>query len=171
MKKVVRAFVLISAVFALPAFAMQPGRAVAAAEACANSIFTSVLESLKAKTSVPLRLPRIVADDYDAALYTEVGWASRTRYTVKIGQNCERSYCAFGTVSGMKISAQTARPKGSAVNLSGGITGYLTDGSKKSKDSIITWDEGEYRYAITLYAAEPVDIIKVANSALSCESQ
>ena len=52
--------------------------------------------------------------------------------------------------------------------LGGGVRGYLTDGSETLKDSIVTWDEGQYRYAIAIYAAEPAAIIKVANSALSC---
>jgi hypothetical protein len=171
MKTVVRSLALISAIIMLSVFAWPLSRPVPATDACTNHIFAPVLESLKAKTSVPLRLPLVVADEYDAALYAEVGWASPARYVIKIGQNCERSYCPFGTVSGMKVSEQTVRPKGSVVKLSGGLTGYLTDGSRKSKDSVITWDEGEYRYAITLYAAEPVNIVKVANSALSCNNQ
>jgi hypothetical protein len=171
MKTVVQLLVLIPALVVLSVFAKPLGRPVAADDACTNSIFTPVLESLRTKTSVPLRLPLVVADEYDAALYAEVGWASPARYVIKIGQNCERSYCPFGTVSGMKVSEQTAQPKGNVVKLSGGITGYLTDGSKRSKDTVITWDEGQYRYAITLYAAEPAAIIKVANSALSCDNR
>jgi hypothetical protein len=60
------------------------------------------------------------------------------------------------------------RPRGEAVELVGGIRGYLTDGSENLRDSIVTWDEGQYRYVIAIYAAEPAAIIKVANSALSC---
>ena len=126
MKTVVRSLVLVLALVILSVLAGLGAGPVAAADACPNSIFASVLESLKAKTSVPLRLPLVVADDYDAALYTEIGWASSARYVVKIGQNCERSYCPFGTVSGMNEkglsvtinAAKTAIPKGSATPVS-----------------------------------------------------
>jgi hypothetical protein len=144
------------------------GPVVAETDTCANSIFRPALASLRAGTLVPLRLPLLVGGTYDEALYAEVGRVSRTRYTVRIGQNCERSYCPYGTVSGAKIPRRTPRPRGKAVELVGGVTGYVTDGSENLKDSIVTWDEGQYRYAIAIYAAEPAAIIKVANSALSC---
>ena len=83
----------------------------------------------------------------------------------------ERSYCPYGTVSGAKIQERTGHPAGKAVELAGGVTGYLADGSKTSKNSTITWDEGAYRYSIAIYAAEPAAIIKVANSALSCDNR
>jgi hypothetical protein len=63
------------------------------------------------------------------------------------------------------------RPHGRAVELSGAITGYLTDGSRKLKDSTITWDQGAYRYSISVYAKEPEAMIRIANSALTCNGQ
>jgi hypothetical protein len=78
---------------------------------------------------------------------------------------------AYGSVSGMKISDQTSRPRGKVVELAGGVTGYLADGSKTSKNSTITWDEGQYRYSIAIYAAEPEALVKVVNSALSCDNR
>ena len=168
-RKAVRALMLLSALMLL-FFAPPSGSSMAATDTCTNPIFAPVLTSLRAGTSIPLRLPAVVADEYDAALYAEVGWIGRTRYMVRIGQHCERSYCPYGTVSGIKITEQTSRPRGKVIELSGGVTGYLTDGSKATKNSTITWDEGQYRYSIAIYAAEPSAIIKVANSALSCDN-
>ena len=167
----IRSLFLISVVVMLSIFFAPSSRSVAATETCANPIFTPVLASLRAGTRVPLRLPLVVGDAYDAALYARIGRVSRTRYFVRIGQNCERSYCPYGTVSGTKLSRRAPRPQGNAVELAGGVTGHLTDGSKTSKDSIITWDQGQYRYAIAIYAARPEALIKVANSALSCDNQ
>ncbi len=152
-------------------FAGPTSRSVAATDECINPIFTPVLASLRARTGVPLRLPLVVGDAYDAALYTKIGSVSRTRYVIHIGQNCERSYCPYGTVSGTKLSKRTLRPQGKVVELAGGVTGHLTDGSKTLKDSIITWNQGQYRYAIAIYAAPPEAMIKVANSALSCDNR
>ena len=147
------------------------GPVTATADTCANSIFSPALAALRAGTRIPLRLPLVVGGAYDEALYAQVGWVSRTRYLVRIGQNCERSYCPYGTVSGAKISRRTPRLRGEVVELVGGVRGYLTDGSAKLKDSIVMWDEGQYRYAIAIYAAEPAAIVKVANSALSCDNK
>jgi hypothetical protein len=170
-KTMVRSVVLIPAILMMSLLVGPPGRPVAATGTCANSIFGPTLASLRAGTQIPLRLPLVVGGAYDEALYAEVGWVSRTRYMVRIGQNCERSYCPYGTVSGAKISKRTPRPRGQAVELIGGVRGYLTDGSENLRDSIVTWDEGQYRYAVAIYAAEPAAIIKVANSALSCVNQ
>jgi len=171
MKTSARLLMLITGVVILSVFAGPATGSLAAPEACTNPIFASLLESLKSKTSVPLRLPLVVGGDYDAALYADVGWVGNARYVVRIGQQCERSYCPYGTVSGAKISERAGRPAGKAVELSGGVTGYLADGSKTSKNSTITWDEEQYRYSITIYAAEPSALVKVANSALSCDNR
>ncbi|HEX8843718.1 MAG TPA: hypothetical protein VF791_03690 [Pyrinomonadaceae bacterium] len=168
-KPLVRSLLLIPAVVMLSVFLYPSGSSAAANENCANPIFAPVLEPLRAKTTVPLRLPHVVGGDYDAVLYTEVEWVGRTRYVVRIGQQCERSYCPYGTVSGAVRSGRESRPRGKAVELVGGIMGYITDGSKSLKDSTITWDQGEYRYTITIYAAEPAALIRVANSALECD--
>jgi len=170
MKIVARLLMLISTVVMLVS-ASPSSRSRAVNDDCVNSIFAPVLESLKAKTSVPLRLPLVVGGEYDAALYTDLGWVGSTRYVVRIGQNCERSYCPYGTVSGAKISGRAGRPSGKVIELAGGVKGYFVDGSKSSKNSIITWDEGQYRYAITLSAADEAAISKVANSALSCDKR
>ena len=170
-KSMVRSLLLIPTMVTLSICVGSSGRLMAATDTCINPVFTPVLASLRSRTSVPLRLPLVMGDASDAALYARVGGVSRTRYVIRIGQNCERSYCRYGIVSGTKIFKQTGRPRGSVVELSGGITGYVTDGSKILKNSIITWDEGQYRYAIAIYAAEPAAIIKVANSALSCDKR
>lgn len=163
-----RSLVLISAMIIISSFVGPSSESVLATDTCTNQIFAPLLASLQAKSGVPLRLPLIVGGAYDAALYAEIDRVSRTRYVVRIGQNCERGYCPYGTVSGTKISSKAGRPNGNVVELAGGLTGYVTDGSKTLKNSILTWDQGQYRYAVTIYAAEQAAIIKVANSALSC---
>jgi hypothetical protein len=166
-----QSLVLIPGVVMLTIFTGGASRSVAATDACTNPIFAPVLASLRAGTRVPLRLPHVVGDASDAALYAQIGWVSRTSYVISIGQNCERSYCPYGTVSGKKLSKRTHLPRGKVVELAAGIKGHLTDGSKTLKNSIITWDQGQYRYAIAIYAAAPEAMIKVANSALSCDNQ
>lgn len=148
-----------------------PSPAPAGRALCANPIFSPVMMRLQSTTRIPLRLPAVVGDDYDAALYARVGSVSRNHYLVRIGQNCERSYCPYGTVSGTRLSSSKRRPRGRHVELSGGITGYLADGSRRLKDSTISWDRGKYRYSISVYAKEPEAMIRIANSALSCDSQ
>jgi len=167
----IRSLLLITAVIMLSLIAGPSGVSVAATNSCASPIFSPVLASLRAGTSVPLRLPLVVGDASEAALYAEVSGVSRTRYAVRIGQYCERSYCPYGRVSGTKLNRRTLRPRGRVVELTGGVAAYLIDGSKTLKDSTITWDQGQYRYEIAIYAAEPAVLIKAANSALSCDAQ
>jgi hypothetical protein len=170
-RRVSRALTLIPALFMLALCAAPAFSSMAATETCANPIFGPVLASLQAGTNVPLRLPSVVGGEYDATLYADVSWIGSTRYVVRIGQHCERSYCPYGAVSGMKITEQASRPRGKVVELAGGVKGYLTDGSKALNNSTITWDEGQYRYSIAIYAAEPEALIKVVNSALSCDNR
>ncbi|HUQ32405.1 MAG TPA: hypothetical protein VM095_09805 [Pyrinomonadaceae bacterium] len=158
----------IAVVIVLSVFGVTSGGSIAATDTCAGSVFQPVLASLRAGTSVPLRLPLVMGDTPGAALYAEITGVSRTRYAVRIGQYCERSYCPYGRVSGTRISGRTRRPRGRVVELTNGVAAYLIDGSKKLKDSIITWEQGQYRYEIALYAAEPAVLIEAANSALSC---
>lgn len=141
---------------------------VSATDTCTNAVFMPVFTALQAKTQVPLRLPSVLAGEYDVALYSKVHAVGPTHYLVRIGQNCERSYCPYGAVSGRKISTRTNRPRGGVVELAGGVRGYFIDGSKRLTDSTITWDEGEYRYTISIYAAEPTALINIANSARAC---
>jgi hypothetical protein len=170
-KRRVRSVLLIFIVILLSAFGGTSSGSVAAIDTCASPVFQPVLASLRAGTSVPLRLPLVVGDASDAALYAEVVGVSRTRYMVRLGQYCERSYCPYGRVSGMKISGRTLRPRGRFVELTSGVAAYLRDGSKTLKDSTITWEQGQYRYEIALYAAKPAVLIEAANSALSCENR
>jgi hypothetical protein len=167
----IRALLLILVVIVWSVFAVTASVSVAATDTCAGSVFGPVLASLRAGTSVPLRLPLVVGDAPDEALYAEVIGVSPTRYAVRIGQYCERSYCPYGRVSGTKINRRTLRPRGRAVELTGGVAAYLIDGSKTLKDSTVTWAQGQYRYEIAIYAAEPAVLIKAANSALSCDSR
>jgi hypothetical protein len=168
-KRRVLSLLLISIVIVLSVLVSPSGSSFAAKDSCASPLFSSVLASLQAGTSVPLRLPLVVGDASEEALYAEVVGVSRTRYAVRIGQYCERSYCPYGRVSGTKISGRTLHPRGRVVELTGGITAYLIDGTKTLKDSKITWEQGQYRYEISIYAAKPAILIKVANSALSCD--
>jgi hypothetical protein len=170
-KTMTRSLLLVTALALLSLFVWPSPTSATATDTCANPIFAPVLASLRTRTRVLLRLPVVVADAYDAALYTEIGSVSRTRYVIRIGQNCERSYCPYGTVSGTRISGLRGRPRGKVVELAGGVKGYITDGSKTLKDSVITWEQGQYRYAIAIYAAEPAVMIKIADSALSCDDR
>jgi hypothetical protein len=170
-KTMIRSLALIPVVVMLSVFAAPSSGSVAASDTCPNPIFAPVLASLRAGTRAPLRLPLLLGDADDAALYARIGRISPTRYLIHIGQNCERSYCPYGTVSGTKLFKRRLCPRGKVVEFIGGVTGYLTDGSKILKNSVITWDQGWYRYAIAIYAAEPEVMTKVANSALSCASR
>jgi hypothetical protein len=170
-KRMIRPLLLIPALIIVSIFGGPSGRAAMDSNTCTNPVFAPVLTSLRAGTSVPLRLPFVVGEAYDAALYAEVVEVSRTRYVVRIGQHCERSYCPYGIVSGMKISRRTPRPSGRIVELNGGISARIIDGSKTLKNSTIAWQQGQYRYEVSIYAAEPDGLIKVANSALSCDAQ
>ena len=109
--------------------------------------------------------------DYDAALYASSDRVSRDRYLIRIGQNCERSYCPYGIISGTRISKRTRPLRGKVVELAGGIKGRLIDGSVNLKNSTIAWNQGRYRYVISIYARKPADMLKIANSALSCDGQ
>jgi hypothetical protein len=170
-KTTVRVLLLIPALIMVLIFCGPSVRGAAITDTCINPIFASVLTMLRAGTSVKLRLPAVVGEAYDAALYAEVASVNRTRYVVRIGQHCERGYCPYGVVSGMKISGRRPRPHGSVVELTGGINARIIDGSKRLKNSKITWEQGRYRYEISIYAAEPAVLIKIANSALSCDDQ
>src|SRR5437879_2020849 len=93
------------------------------------SPFIPILPSLKAKTKVPLRLPDYLATESEShSLYAIIEYASPSAYELQLAftQDCSGgNVCHYGMVSGFRIKAREANPKGKSVLLWNGIKGYF----------------------------------------------
>jgi hypothetical protein len=66
------------------------------------------------------------------------------------------------------LAPGSKRPNGKPVKLERGITGYFIDAKcdRVCNDSTLTWQQGGYRYTVSIKAADVDTLRKVANSAI-----
>jgi hypothetical protein len=137
------------------------------------SVFAPILQSLQAKTKVPLRLPGYLATENEThALYAIVESASVLGYEIQLAfsEDCSGgNVCHYGIVSGRAIGTKVNRPKGEKVPLANGLTGYFVDATcgATCSDSTLTWDQGGFRYTVGLKAEKLDTVKKVAESAIA----
>lgn len=136
------------------------------------SVFAPILQSLQAKTKVPLRLPGSLATENEThAFYAIVESASASAYEIQLAfsEDCSGgNVCHYGIVSGQAIGVKGNRPKGETVSLANGLTGYFINATCGAvcSDSTLTWDQDGYRYTVGL-KAEKLTMKRVADSAIS----
>jgi hypothetical protein len=139
-----------------------------------SAVFDPVLRELRGKTRVPLKLPTYLGGEQteEWPLYAIVEEATPTRYFLQIAFSPDCSggtACRWGGATGERIGSQTERPTGKPIKLSNRITGYFVDSTcgANCSDSVLTWDQGGYRYTVESKAASSDFLKKVANSAIA----
>jgi len=143
-----------------------------------TTVFAEAKTILRAKTSVPPRLPNCVsglnsADD----TYAIVKSVNDSGYSVVLGATpgCEGQHvCSFGTMIGTTRPLDqvdeydiSRRPR-SRVKLHGGFIGYFYafNCGAYCSDSFVTWTEGNYHYVIGLKAESKANLLASVNSAI-----
>ena len=136
-------------------------------------VIEAVLPELRAKTQVPLMLPTYLGNEQteEWPLYAIIEEATPTRYFVQIAFSPDCSggtACRWGGVTGKKVGPTPRRPAGKPVKLTRGLIGYFVDSTcgANCSDSVLTWDQGGYRYTVESKAASADFLRKVANSAI-----
>lgn len=138
-----------------------------------NDIFKEIIPSLLEKTRVPLRLPEYVpyAGDKETPLYVILDVAEAGAYSIQLAwaKDCEGgNACHVGYVGGSKTRAQPSDKPEVPVMLTGGIKGSFVnfDCGAHCDDAVLSWNEGEYFYEISLKAGDKKTLIRMANSAI-----
>lgn len=159
-----------------------------------SSQATIVYQSLQAdldRSGVPLRLPRTIispAVDSQFGYGTTLGFASSDGYSLTVGNRtpCYGTPCALAYVEAIQIvpgvpeipalftvssddpNDQPVRSQESAtwINLSGGQHAYFSPWQSFLGPgySHLTWDEGDYRYDLSLKVGNKADLIAMAES-------
>ncbi len=138
---------------------------------------SKVIPELQQKTSVPLRLPtRIPALDNEQDLYAIVTAVEKDRYVVVLGAtpDCEGQHvCTFGTAMGAsrplsELNEDDMNGRWTAVRLTHGIKGRFRAFTCAAYcgESVVSWSEGKYHYAIGMKAEKKAVLISIANSAI-----
>jgi hypothetical protein len=144
----------------------------AAPERAIDPAFAPVIEDLRSKVAIPLRLPTVLPDLGQGTdrVYTIVQRAESSSYSVLLAftPDCNgASVCRIGTLSGAKASRQ--RVHGKAVHLKKGITGRYTESNcgANCSDAVVSWREGANAYAARVKAGRRDDAVALANSTLA----
>ena len=148
-----------------------------------SGVYTKAVTVLRAKTSVPLRLPTCVWGlDSNGELHAIVKSADGSGYALVLGAtpDCEGQHvCSYGTMIGTsrpldQIDAYnvTRRPR-TPVKLHRGLTGYFYGPvcGAYCRDSFITRTEGTYHYIIGLKAEKESNLLASVNSAIDSRAQ
>ena len=137
-----------------------------------GAIFDKVLQPLRQRTRVPLRLPSYLATESETSpLYAIIMTATSKRYELQLAftPDCDgENVCRYGMVSGIVAPPRPKRPPGKPVKLMRGITGYFIDAKcdRTCSDSTLTWQQDGHRYVVGIKAADIDTLRKVANSAI-----
>lgn len=136
------------------------------------SAFARVLDTVRAGTRVPVRVPRVAwGDAGDDSIRVSVTALEPDRYELVLGAAAVEfcgggTYCRAGTVTGALRPAGAPKPHGPRVPLPGGRVGVFTDATcgANCSDSKVTWDEGPYRYSVGLKAGRMDRVRRMAES-------
>jgi len=147
------------------------GRATAVALHKLNPLFETALPALHGHTNVPLRLPRLVLlYDPTQQLYARANTVDANHYQVVLSYapDCSAQACYAGSVLGEMASG--------GIDTSDSISVRNVTLKHKAQATIvtprcgasceppsITWDEGPFRYSISLGASDDM-LIDMANS-------
>ena len=113
-----------------------------------GAIFDPILQVLRQKTRVPLRLPTYLAleeETYPLTAIIELAAPTRYRLQLAFTPDCAGgNVCRYGMVSGQAVGRKAKRMRGKAVKLAKGITGYFIDAEcgANCSDSTLVWQQG-----------------------------
>ncbi len=136
-------------------------------------VFQPIIPTLKTKTKVPLRLPSDIPDvDDSLPLYAVIETANSSSYSLILGYTPDcggGNACRLGSLSGEAIGNKRQPLTGKRVKLTQNRTGYFIEATcgANCSDSILTWQEGNYRYTVGIKAGDLKSLTKMANSTVS----
>ena len=144
---------------------------IGAQTTASGAVFDKVLQPLRERTRVPLKLPSYLATESETyPLYAIIMTATSKRYVLQLAftPDCDgENVCRYGMVSGT-VAPRPKRPPGKPVKLMRGIIGYFIDAKcdRTCSDSTLTWQQVGHRYVVGIKAADIDTLRKVANSAI-----
>jgi hypothetical protein len=164
-----KSFVAIVAVGACFAFATRTGgsAAVAASGPKPNPVFSALLPTLKKTTSVPIRLPSVIA--WSSRVLATTNTATSTEYWVELAsvKNCALVHgCHDGFVAGWVIDSNAPQLTGAPLKLQNGTAAYYSPATcgASCDDSELYFDVSGYRYAVGLKGNAMQRLLQMANS-------
>lgn len=134
--------------------------------------FARVLDTVRATTRVPLRLPRVGwGDGYDDSTRITVSESVPNRYELILGntldEDCDGgTWCRIGTVTGERLRRPNPLPAGQPLTGPDGYRAVFTSATcgANCSDATVTWDEGAYRYTVGLKAGRLARVERMAAS-------
>lgn len=152
---------------------LMPVQPLARQEPAGREVFKPVSAWLRKRTRVPPKLPTYLATEREELpLYAIIEVATPTRYELLLAFSTDcngANVCRYGMVSGQLMKPKSAHPRGKAMRLVRGITGYFVDATCDAycSDSTLSRVQGGYRYTVGIKAAGAEQLVRVANSAIS----
>lgn len=137
-----------------------------------NSIFSSILPVVKAKTKVPVRLPAYIPESEEPnPIYALVETVTPSQYKIMLAftKDCNGgNACRLGGIFAETITPKNPPVMGKNVSLANGITGYFVDATcgANCSDATLTWEQNSGRYTVAIKAGEMTTLVKMANSVL-----
>jgi hypothetical protein len=135
-------------------------------------VYVEILPLLHQKTRVPLRLPTYFGTEDGITIFATVSASTPSRYVVALDllRDCHQAtVCRLGEVSGEVRGPRASRLRGTRLKLDHELVGYFVDVTCGAScgDSVLSWDEGRYRYSVGIKAEKVAQLRKVANSAIA----
>ena len=138
-----------------------------------ESIFASLLTTLRQKTRIPIKLPRYVPydDDKENPLYGILEVAESDRYSIELAwlPACKGgNACHVGYIGGSSTPFPETDKVPVVVKLADNIAGSIRnfDCGAHCDDASIDWTQGGYYYGISLKAGDKQTLIRMAKSAI-----
>jgi hypothetical protein len=140
--------------------------------ATVRAIFAPVVNDLKKRTRVPVRVPTRLpgVTTEEPQLYAMIDEATAAGYAVDIDfdpQCMGATACHHGAVYAHKMTPRNSRLRGKAVRLTKGMTGYFTDafcGGAGCGESKLSWKQDAAIYTVAIKAGRLKELVSMANS-------
>ena len=137
-----------------------------------DPVFRSIVDELRQKTRIAVRLPAKLPDLGQGSdrVYAVLEHAEPGSYSVVLAftPDCNgASFCRIGSLTGSAASSK--RSKGKQIRLARGVKGYYTEAvcGANCPDSIISWKEGPNEYTAGIKGGGEADVAALANAVLA----
>jgi hypothetical protein len=136
-----------------------------------NPVFSPILSTIQQGTSVPIRLPLLIPNEYER-LFAEIppNVPSPTTYTIDLVSDPQcfgTDACHFGSISGWNIDSNAPPLTGITIILQNGNTAYLTWAptcNAGCAESTLLFDISGYRYEVGIKGFALPQLLRMANS-------
>jgi hypothetical protein len=143
----------------------------AAGQTGADTVFRPIIDELRQKTRIPIRLPAKLPDlgQGPDRIYAVLVHSKPDSYSVVLAftPDCNgASFCRIGSLTG---AAGSKRRTGKRIRLARGVTGFYTEGvcGANCSDSVIAWKEGPNEYTAGTKGGSDADVAALANAVLA----